>query len=128
MRAGDGAEFHNSGGDTSTEYTSHPEAADTVHNATIMESPTSIGSVEMPQVAVQVFMKPAFKILLSPVFRICNVLIVLILIPGYSVALLVTVFTVPVPTYDTSYVSGSVSRLEKSVFKKNLWKKSCLFT
>ena len=47
--AGDGAEFHNSGGDTSTEYT-HPEAADTGHNATIMESPTSIGSVEMPQV------------------------------------------------------------------------------
>jgi hypothetical protein len=88
--AGDGAEFHNSGGDTSTEYTTHPEAADTVHNATIMESPTSIGSVEMPQVALQVFGKPAFKILLSPVFRICtvpgNVLIVLILIPGYSVA------------------------------------------
>jgi hypothetical protein len=59
FRAGDGAEFHNSGGDTSTEYSTHPEAADTVHNATIMESPTSIGSVEMPQVAVQVFGIPA---------------------------------------------------------------------
>jgi hypothetical protein len=50
--SGDGAEFHNSGGDTSTEYSTHPEGADTVHNATIMESPTSIGSVEMPQVQI----------------------------------------------------------------------------
>jgi len=68
---GDSGEFHAGPGDTSGEYTTHPagdntgeyhgaadtsadythsETADAVHNATVMESPNSIGSVEIPQV------------------------------------------------------------------------------
>jgi hypothetical protein len=49
VNSGDGADFHNSGGDTSTEYT-HTDAGDAVHNATIMASPVSMESVDLPQV------------------------------------------------------------------------------
>lgn len=68
--AGDGGEFHGGTGDTSTEYHpatdtnpeyqhsaadtsaeySHAEPSESVHNSTVMESPNSIGSVEIPQV------------------------------------------------------------------------------
>lgn len=56
--AGDGAEYH---GDTSGEYSGHeageqfqhntgPSESDPVHNTSVMESPSSIGSVEIPSV------------------------------------------------------------------------------